>query len=257
VAVSCFAAETLFRVGMPSGMRILIFQHLPVEHVGVFARFWQTGGCEMHVVEFDKGDAIPRLADFDLLVVMGGPMDVWQEDIHPWLVPEKAAIKCWVAELDKPYLGICLGHQLLADALGGIVSMMKRPEVGLAKVELSGRGGRDALFQGIHPTINTFQWHSAEVSVMPEGGEVLAANAACAVQAMRCGKRAYGLQYHIEITDQTVGDWQQIPEYEGSLIQALGAEKAAGLANAVTPHLAGFERVASIINDNLMSLVRS
>lgn len=238
-------------------MRILIFQHLPVEHVGAFGRFWHAGGCDMHVVEFDKGDAIPPLAGFDLLVVMGGPMDVWQEDIHPWLVREKAAIKCWVTELDKPYLGICLGHQLLADALGGMVSLMKRPEAGLTKVELSGCGGRDPLFRGMPPTIDTFQWHSAEVSMMPEGGEVLAGNAACAIQAMRCGKRAYGLQYHVEITDQTVGDWQQIPEYEASLIQALGPKKAADLATEVTPHLAGFERAASIINDNLMSLVRS
>jgi GMP synthase-like glutamine amidotransferase len=197
-------------------MRILIFQHLPVEHVGVFARFWRAGGCDMHVVEFDKGGAIPTLADFDLLVVMGGPMDVWQDDIHPWLVPEKAAIKRWVVELDKPYLGICLGHQLLADALGGTVSMMKRPEVGLAEVEFSLRGGRDPLFRGMNPTIDTFQWHSAEVSVMPEGAEVLAGNAACAIQAMRCGKRAYGLQYHIEITDQTVADWQLVPEYEAT-----------------------------------------
>jgi GMP synthase-like glutamine amidotransferase len=238
-------------------MRILVFQHLPVEHVGVFGRFWRAGGCELHVVEFDKGHVIPALNDFDLLVVMGGPMDVWQEDVYPWLAPEKAAIRRWVRELEKPYLGICLGHQLLADALGGKVSLMKEPEVGLAKVVLSGDGSGDTLFRNIRPVMDTFQWHGAEVSALPEGGEVLAANEACPVQAMRCGKRAYGLQYHIEITDQTVGDWKLIPEYEASLIRALGAEKAASLATAVAPCVPSFERVASTINTNLMSLIRS
>jgi GMP synthase-like glutamine amidotransferase len=238
-------------------MRILVFQHLPVEHVGVFGRFWRVGGCELYVVEFDKGHVIPTLNDFDLLVVMGGPMDVWQEDIYPWLAPEKAAIRRWVREFEKPYLGICLGHQLLADALGGKVSLMKEPEVGLAKVELSGDGRADALFRGIRSVMDTFQWHSAEISVLPEGGEVLAANEACPVQAMRWGKRAYGLQYHIEIADQTVGDWKLIPEYEASLIRALGAEKAATLATTVARCVPSFERVASTINTNLMSLIRS
>jgi GMP synthase-like glutamine amidotransferase len=238
-------------------MRILVFQHLPVEHVGVFARFWRAGGCELQVVEFDKGHVIPALDEFDLLVVMGGPMDVWQEDIYPWLVPEKAAIRRWVRELEKPYLGICLGHQLLADALGGKVSLMQEPEVGMAKVELSGDGGSDPLFRGIARVMDSFQWHSAEVSALPEGGEVLAANAACPVQAMRWGNRAYGLQYHIEITDKTVGDWKLIPEYEVSLIRALGVEKAASLATAVAPCVPSFERMASTINTNLMSLIRS
>jgi GMP synthase-like glutamine amidotransferase len=238
-------------------MRILIFQHLPVEHVGVFAHFWHADGCEMHVVEFDKGDAIPPLADFDLLVVMGGPMDVWQEKIHSWLVPEKAAIRRWVRELQKPYLGICLGHQLLADALGGKVSLMRQPEVGLSQVELSNDGSRDALFRGFGALLDTFQWHGAEITELPEGSKVLATNAACHVQAMRWGKCAYGLQYHVEISDKTVGDWKLIPEYEASLIRALGVEQAASLAAIVAPHVAAFERVASAINTNLMQLIRS
>jgi GMP synthase-like glutamine amidotransferase len=236
---------------------MLVFQHLSVEHVGVFGRFWRAAGCELHVVEFDKGHLIPALDDFELLVVMGGPMDVWQKDIYPWLSPEKAAIRRWVRELEKPYLGICLGHQLLAAALGGKVSLMKQPEVGLAKVELSDDGGGDTLFRGIGSVMDTFQWHSAEISVLPDGGKILAANAACPVQAMRWGKRAYGLQYHIEITDQTVSDWKLIPEYEASLTGALGVEQAACLATAVAPHVAGFERAASTINTNLMSLIRS
>lgn len=236
-------------------MRILIFQHLAVEHAGCFGDFWRQAGHEMKVVELDEGESIPDLDGFDLLAVMGGPMDTWQEDIHPWLIAEKAAIRRWVKDMGRPYLGICLGHQLLADALGGKVSLMARPEVGLAKVELTKAGREDRLFRGVGEVIETLQWHGAEVSVLPEHGETLAANAACPVQAMKWGRHAYGFQYHMEITDRTVGDWKLIPEYSASLEKALGAERAEGLAAEVAPHLAGFQRAACRINDNFLAVV--
>ncbi|MEP9373035.1 type 1 glutamine amidotransferase [Mesorhizobium sp. KR1-2] len=237
-------------------MRILIFQHLAVEHAGIFGEFWREAGHDQRVVELDAGEPIPDLQDFDLLAVMGGPMDVWQEDVHPWLVTEKAAIRRWVAELGRPYLGICLGHQLLADALGGTVSLMRQPEVGLASVELSAVGREDPLFGGVDPALDTLQWHGAEVSVLPQGSVSLAANAACPVQAMRWGRFAYGFQYHMEITERTVADWERIPEYRASLNQALGPVQASRLAETVALHLPRFRQTARRLNDNLMALAR-
>lgn len=169
-------------------MRILVLQHLDVEHPGVFREFWDAKGYERVTVELDAGEEIPDFDGFDLLVVMGGPMDVWQEDIHPWLVTEKAAIRRWVKDLDKPYLGICLGHQLLAEALGGKVTLMAKPEVGLIQIDLTAAGQVDPIFAGFQPTFQTLQWHGAEVSLLPQNAILLAANKACPVQAFRWGK---------------------------------------------------------------------
>jgi GMP synthase-like glutamine amidotransferase len=236
-------------------MRILVFQHVPVEHPGVFRNLWRERGEEWHAVELDAGEAIPDLDDFDLLVVMGGPMDVWQEDIYPWLATEKASIRHWVKDLHRPFLGICLGHQLLAASLGGTVGLMARPEIGLGDVELTDAGRQDPLFAGFTRRTETFQWHGAEVSKLPDGAEILAANSACPVQAFRWGRCAYGLQYHVEITASTVGEWNAIPEYRAGLERTLGADGASRLDEAVSRELPGLQASARRLNDNVAKIV--
>lgn len=235
-------------------MRILVFQHVPVEHPGYFRQLWRNGD-EWHPVELDAGQAIPDLADFDVLVVMGGPMDVWQEQLYPWLRAEKAAIRRWVKDLGRPFLGICLGHQLLADALGGAVRLMDQPEIGIGDITLTKAGRRDPLFAGFDPAPETFQWHGAEVSRLPEQAEILAENSLCAVQAFRYRKHAYGLQSHIEITASTVAEWNEIPEYRAGLERKLGVDAAERLDQAVRERLTSFQRSARRLNDNLSAIV--
>jgi GMP synthase-like glutamine amidotransferase len=236
-------------------MRFLVFQHVDVEHPGTLRAFWREAGIVWDAVELDAGEPIPALEPYDALIVMGAPMDVWEEAEHPWLKPEKAAIRRWVQELQRPYLGICFGHQLLADAMGGQVGLAKAPEVGLTTVDLTPAGAADPLFAGFSSPLETFQWHGAEVTRLPEGGVVLASNAMCAVQAMKVGRNAYGLQYHVEIDEDTVEDWEAIPVYAASLEKALGKEGVDQLAIDTTARLPEFAAAARHFNANFLKVI--
>ena len=109
-------------------MHILVLQHERVEHPGVFREFLAEDGHTWEAVELDEGEKLPETLDgIDALWVMGGPMDTWQEDKHPWLVPEKAFIRRMVEDEGLPYLGVCLGHQLLAEAL--YQALMQKPNL--------------------------------------------------------------------------------------------------------------------------------
>jgi GMP synthase-like glutamine amidotransferase len=236
-------------------VHILVFQHLTVEHPGAFRDLWAAAGHTVTTVDFERGDAIPEFDGYHLMVVMGGPMDVWEEDAHPWMVEEKVAIRRWVRDLAKPYLGICLGHQLLADALGGVVGRMAAPEVGLHPVELTAAGMADPLLGGLPPRLETFQWHGAEVKELPDGSEVLATSAACPVQAFRWERHAYGFQYHCEITARTVAEWNEVEANRSYLVRVLGGEAAARLEADVAARLPALQATARTVDANLPAVL--
>jgi GMP synthase-like glutamine amidotransferase len=238
-------------------MRFLVFQHLAVEHPGVFRDFFVEAGIEWDVVELDEGQPIPDLNDYDALWAMGGPMDVWEVDDHPWLVAEKAAIREAVNDRGMPFLGCCLGHQLLADALGGVCAKLSVPEIGVFNVELTAAGLSDPFFTGLAPVCEVLQWHGVEVIKIPPGGTVLAQSPACAVQALRVGKHAYGIQFHIEVTDTTVQEWRAVPGYRNALESALGAGAIDKIDADCAARRAGFQDAARRLFDNFIELVRN
>lgn len=233
---------------------ILVFQHLPIEHPGIFRDFVQRDGIQLHTVELDAGDAIPELDQFDALWVMGGPMDVWQEEQYPWLRDEKQAIRTAVNELGLPYLGICLGHQLLASALGVEVGPGVS-EVGVMPVELTAVGQSSPFFVDLPDRLETLQWHSAEVKEVPERCVALARSDACAIQALARGNQVLTMQYHQEILASTVGDWSEIPAYRQALESSLGKGAVDSLAQDVCAVLSGFNHTAAVIYRNWRSAV--
>lgn len=237
-------------------MKILVFQHAAAEHPGSFREFMDADGIQWDAVELDEGEAIPDLAPYDALLVLGGPMDVWQEAAHPWLVAEKQAIRDWV-RAGRPYLGICFGHQLLADALGGTVGLMPTPEVGVRDVALTPAGAASPLFAGMAPRFPTLQWHGAAVTVPPEGAEVLADNAHCPIQALQVGASAFGIQYHVELTEETVPEWGVIDEYRCALESLTGAGGQAILEQDVAHLLPVFKAEAERLYRNFRAVVEA
>lgn len=183
-------------------MRIHYFQHAPFETPDRILDWAKTRGHSLSATRFFAEEPLPDLENIDLLVVMGGPMSVHDEVQHPWLVDEKRFIKEGV-ESGKKVLGICLGAQLLASALGAKVYANPQKEIGWYPVTLTPAGRRSRVFHSFPPVFTTFHWHGDTFDLPPEA-EWLASSEACRNQAFQYGQNAFGLQFHLEVSPDGV-----------------------------------------------------
>jgi len=208
--------------------KALVVQHVAVEGTGRIAGALAAAGVATDTIRVYEGETVPReLTGAHGLVVMGGPMGVYEAHRYPHLNDERALIARAVAE-GVPVLGVCLGSQLLAAALGAEVRPSGRQEIGWLPVELRAAAARDPLFAGVPETFAPLHWHG-DVFDLPPGAESLASSALTAHQVFRAGDRAWGVLFHLEVDAAQVAAMAQT--FSSDLVSA-GIDAAALVAES-------------------------
>ncbi|RJQ81293.1 MAG: amidotransferase [Desulfobacteraceae bacterium] len=180
-------------------MRAHYFQHVPFEGLGSIEPWLAAAGFEITSTRFFESAVLPDLNEIDLLVVMGGPMSVNDEAELPWLVQEKRFIHQAI-EAGRPVLGICLGAQLIASAMGAGVYRNPVKEIGWLPIQ--GLAANDTAVFSFPATEKVFHWHG-ETFDLPAGAVRLAKSAGCENQAFQLGRSVIGLQFHLETTPES------------------------------------------------------
>jgi len=184
--------------GKEAYMRAHFLQHVEFEGLGSIESWLKAAGCEITNTRFFESAALPDLKKIDLLVVMGGPMSVNDESVFPWLVSEKQFI-LEAINSGTPVLGICLGAQLIASAMGARIYRNHVKEIGWFPIY--GMLSNDTSFFSFPPLMKVFHWHG-ETFDLPSGAIRLAKSNGCENQAFQFGKSVIGLQFHLETTPE-------------------------------------------------------
>jgi GMP synthase (glutamine-hydrolysing) len=184
-------------------MKVWVLQHIQVETLGTIAQALDTQGIAAHYVRSFAGEAVPEsMDDAAGLIVMGGPMGVYEKDRHPFLRAEMRLIE-QALKAEKPILGVCLGSQLLAATLGAEVKKGKIKEIGWYPITLSEACRSDPLWAETDPHFTAYHWHG-DIFDLPRGAVSLASSALTECQAYRYGSNAYGFLFHMEVTDAII-----------------------------------------------------
>jgi GMP synthase (glutamine-hydrolysing) len=220
-------------------MSLLVFQHHEHEPPAALGEILRNHGHRPRVVKLFAGEPLPPDLDaLDGIVSMGGPMNPDQADKHPWSPGEMALLKQG-HDAGLPVVGVCLGAQLIAAALGGKVAAMAQPEVGWGNVKLAFPGTMETLYQGIPWDTVQFHLHGQEVTQLPGGATPLASSKLCKTQAFKVGLRTYGFQYHFEYTKKDI-----LAAARDEMARAAGLA-ADALATQTEQHYDGYRRLGN------------
>ena len=193
-------------------MSVLIIKHVEIEGSGLVEDCLQEERIPYQIINLESGIHLPKLDDFSAIVVLGGPMNVYEEDRYPFLREEDLFIKEAI-QRGKSILGICLGAQLIAKALGAKVLKAPVKEIGWYDVSLTRIGSIDPFFSQLPKKFSVFQWHGDTFEI-PHSAILIATSSLVPHQAFRYGDNAYGLQFHLEVTQEMIREWMETYEEE-------------------------------------------
>ena len=203
--------------------QVLALQHVWDDPPAFLEEILREHEIDCDTIEVEKAP-VPDPAPYQAIFLLGGSQHLYADTHLAYLAQEKALLRQAVDE-DIPTLGICLGGQLLASALGAEVRRNHLAEVGFFQIPLTAAGRQDRLFAGLPGQQLAFHWHE-DVFELPEGAILLASSENAPNQAFRYGPRAYGLQFHIEINTELINTWLRYPAYAQEIIQMSGDETA-------------------------------
>ena len=197
-------------------MDVLIVKHIDAEGPGLIEYCLKQGKIPYQVRDLRTGIRLPNLDGLSHIVLLGGPMNVYEEDRYPFLRDEDLFIKEAI-QRGKSVLGICLGAQLMAKALGAKVAQAPVKEVGWYDVSLTRMGSRDPLFSKLPKTFSVFQWHEDTFEI-PKAANLIVTSTSLPHQAFRYGDNVYGLQFHLEVTEEMIREWMEAYEEKRDVI---------------------------------------
>jgi GMP synthase (glutamine-hydrolysing) len=193
-------------------MRINCFQHAPFEGPAAFEHWAAVRGHTLRTTKLYENDPLPDLESFDFLLIMGGPMNIDEEALYPWLLEEKRFIHNAIRS-GKTVIGVCLGAQLIADLLDGKVYKGEHKEIGWFPITFSQAARASKIFGFLPEQITVFHWHGDTFTLPPQAAHI-AESEGCRQQAFLYNDRVLGLQFHLEMTEESLQQMVQNGENE-------------------------------------------
>ena len=211
---------------------LIVLQHDQNEDLEIIEEYLSFHKFLIKKIRLYLNEEIPKNIDeYDLMISLGGPMDTWMEKKHPWLIKEKEVIKKFVITLEKPFLGICLGCQILGEVLGAKVVKSKKKEIGFLDVSINKDKYFDKNFLDFPKIFKVFQWHSYEVvSLLNPKIKIVASSKSTKNQVFKYKNHAYGIQFHFELKENTIENWCKNKEFK-KIINKIFGENSANLIN--------------------------
>lgn len=233
--------------------RLLVIQHVPHERLGTFEDAFKTAGCTIRPLNsYEAKGAWPDLGDIEGIVSMGGPQSVYDQAKYPWMAKELALLREAVKR-ELPVLGVCLGAQMLAAALGANVAKNPQKEIGWFPLMREPAADGDPLCAPFGQTETAFQWHG-DTFTLPKGAVRLFSSPLCQEQAFRYGTNVYGFQCHLEVTEAIIRAWMQTPVNKAELSSLRGQVDPLTIRRQSPQHVARLKELAHHVATTFASL---